>query len=326
MKTKTQKIYYLCPDFSPPSAGTRRLYRHVEHLNRFGFEAFIVHNKKGFVLSWHGHHVPVVWMEDKLRLNKDDIIVIPEGMSQVMRSTQDLPCARVAIVLNWAHIYPNLPRGENWSDYGICFGITPSPVIKDFLEWSMGLQVDLIANYVDTEKFTYKPEKKKRQIAYAARKDLSGEILRSIFEKNAERLKGYKWVLLEDLSEDEYAKTLVESKMFLGTSPQEGVPTAVLEAMAAGCIVVGYAGVGGSKNMIGTGEKQNCFLVENGDIPGLGRELERVIGGEEHGEGYAAIIKNAVETAGQFGDYEREGESLNAYFDAFPLKMPSATA
>ncbi|MBD3316862.1 MAG: glycosyltransferase [Chitinivibrionales bacterium] len=318
MDTKVPTILYLCPDFSPPSAGTRRLYRHVEHLRRAGFDAFIVHNRKGFMLSWHGHHVPIVWMEDKLTLNKDDIIVIPEGMSGIMRSTRHLPCNRVVIVLNWAHIYRNLPSREDWSDYGIRYGITPSPVIKAFLEWSMDLQIGLIANYVDTRKFLYQPEKKKRQIAYSSRKDPSGEILRSIFEKKPGMLKGYEWVLLEDLTEDGYAQILAESKIFLGTSLQEGVPTAALEAMAAGCIVVGYAGVGGSKDMIGTGEKQNCFLVENGDIPGLGRKLEQVVRDDEYEEGYARIIKNALETASRYGNYQREGDSLEAYFRAFP--------
>lgn len=319
-----QRIFYLCPDFSPPSAGTRRLYRHVEHLNRCGFEAFIVHNKRGFVLKWLGHRVPVVWMEDQLKLQGGDVLVIPEGMCQIMANTKDLLCRRIAIALNWAHIYRNLPKGKNWKDYGISRVITASPVIKRFLEWSMEVQVDLIANYVDTTKFCYESQQKKRQIAYNARKDISGEILRSIFERKSNRVGKYKWVLLENLNEDEYARVLVESEIFLATSPQEGIPTSVLEAMAAGCVVIGYAGVGGNDNMIGSGDGQNCFLVENGDIPAFGSLLEEVLRDAGTGDGHKRIIGNARATAARFGDYHGEGESLKAYFQKLSSTPVSA--
>lgn len=148
-------IFYFCPDFSSPSGGTKRLYRHVAHLNRMGFKAFIVHNKRGFVLTWHGYKVPVLWLEDRLSFQDDDILVFPEGMVSFMKQTRNFNCTRIAIALNWAYVYPSLPKGEDWKDYGINQAITPSRVIKDFLEWSMGLGVTLIDNYVDTKRYLY---------------------------------------------------------------------------------------------------------------------------------------------------------------------------
>ena len=310
-----RRIFYFCPDFPLPSAGTKRLYRHVCHLNRLGFDAYIVHQKKPFILSWHGYEAPVIWVEDNPTFLNEDILVFPEAMTNMMNMTKDFPCRRIVIVLNWAYIHTNLPKGENWKDYHIKRAITPSPFIKDFVEWSMGLDVTLIDNFVDHQRYYYDLVQKKMKISYMARKDLSGEILHSIFLKKESVLQNYEWVHLKDLDEEKYSRHILESKIFLATSPQEGMPTSVLEAMASGCIVIGFSGVGGNDYMIDKGESQNCFMVENGNFPLLGKKLEKIIHKLGKNENrFDSIINNAVKTAQQFKDYEKEGESLKRYF------------
>ena len=308
-------IYYFCPDFPLPSAGTKRLYRHVHHLNQAGFKAFIVHQKQGFSLSWHGIRVPVLWMENLPHLAKDSVLVFPEVMTSLMQQTRDLPMPRIVIALNWALIYRNLPAGTNWKDFGISMAITPSPFVKRFIEWTMGLDVTLIENYVDTTRYAYQPEKKANNVAYISRKDLSGEILRSVFERKQGSLHHYHWVRLGDLNEEDYASQLVHSRVFLATSQEEGMPTSVLEAMASGCIVIGYSGLGGSDFMRSDGPEQNCILIENGDYLALGRCLERVadtLRTQDHP--YDLLIGNALQTANAFRSRERELESLRRFF------------
>jgi len=308
-------IYYFCPDFSPPSAGTRRLYRHVFHLNQLGLKAAIVHQKRGFALTWHGYKVPVIWLEDQPTIDKEDVLVFPEGMVGLMKETRRFPCTRLAVVLNWAYVYINLPKGENWKDYGITQAITPSPFIKDFLEWSMELKVTLIGNYVDTTTYHYDPSLKMPKICYMARKDLSGEILNAVFMRKASSAGKYQWVCLKDLDEETYGQHVLESRIFLATSTQEGMPTSILEAMAAGCLVLGFSGMGGNDYMIGDGEKQNCFLVENGNYPALGKLLERITDGwQMDSHRYDPIIIKGIETARQFQNLDKEGESLKQFF------------
>jgi glycosyltransferase involved in cell wall biosynthesis len=309
------KICYFCPDFSPPSAGTKRLYRHVRHLNLLGYDARVVHQKKGFILNWHEYRVPVLWIEDQPGFEKDDILVFPEGMSALMKETRHFPCIRIAIALNWAYVYSNLPKGENWCDYGINHVITPSPVIKDFLEWSLGVNVTLIANYVDLHKFIYRPERKLPKIAYMSRKDLSGEILRTIFERKAGPHHKFQWARLHDLTENQYAAELTSSALFLATSPQEGMPTSVLEAMAAGCLILGYSGVGGNDYLVGEGHHQNCILIENGNYPALGKKLEDTLMIlQNNPDAFQRLITNGIETAQRFQDPEEEANSLDAFY------------
>lgn len=312
-----KKIYYFCPDFSPPSGGTKRLYRHVFHLNRHGFKAFIVHYKKGFKLTWHGFDVPVLWLEDNLNFKDEEVLVFPESMPSLMKQTKDFNCKRLVIALNWAYIFNSLPGEDNWNDYGVSMAITPSLVIKDFIQNSMSVDVTLIDSYINGEKFTYNPAVKKNKIVYLTRKDKTGETLRLIFKRKDNSLDTWEWTPLTDMNEDEYAVHLREAKIFLATSLQEGIPTSILEAMSSGCVVVGFPGVGGNDYMVGDGDKQNCIAVENGNLPELAKNLRQVLSEwDKNNHIRELIIKNGIQTAGQFHDLDKEGNCLKEYFQA----------
>jgi Glycosyltransferase len=53
------------------------------------------------------------------------------------------------------------------------------------------------------------------------------------------------WVEIRNMTPDEVAKTLASCHIFLSTGFPEGCPLPPLEAMASGCLVVGFTGYGG---------------------------------------------------------------------------------
>jgi hypothetical protein len=282
-----------------------------------GVPAWIVHTASGFVLTWHGFNVPVISLLDNPSFTSNDVFVFPEGSIQFMINSRDWGIPRVVIPLNWSYIYLEMPEGRDWRDYGITHVMTPSPVIKDFVEWAMELPVTLIDDYIDTDRFTYQPPRKINKIAYMPRKSDVGDTLIRILGKRQSPAGTYLVVRLLDLNEDEYATQLIESRIYLAVTSREGANISVLEAMSAGCLVIGFAGVGGNAFMVGEGAQQNCFLVENEDLLTLGKTLERVVAElETHPAAFDSIIRNGIATASRFGDMNREALSLKNYFES----------
>lgn len=311
------RILYFCPDYPRPSGGTRCLYRHVFQLNRLGFDAYIVHAKRGFKLTWHGYNVPILWLEEEFRISQDDVLVISEGMPQIARQTQGVGCRRVLLPLSWAYIYPCLPPDEDWNSYGIVNVLTPSRAIKRFVQWSMGLEATVIEEFIDTARYHYSPSRKQDKIAYIARKSKHGDTLAMVCRRKRNSFHAYQWVRMRDLSEQQYAEELTAARIYIATAPQEGSNVSALEAMSAGCIVVGFAGVGGRDYMCASGEEQNCVLVENEDLGALGIVLEGVVRQiAADPRSFDRIIANAVATAARYGDFEKEGQGLKRYFES----------
>lgn len=311
------RIFYFCPDFPQPSGGVKTLYRHVQRLLESGFDAAMVHQRRDFKLSWHGYDVPVLWLEDRPHFQNDDVWVIPEVMLDFVKQTVRFGGTRVLFALSWLPSYSRLGPGQRWQDFGITRALVKSPHVARFLEWSMDLSVTRIPEFVDPARYYHAPGQKELAVAYMTRKDASGEWLRPVLGRKGAPFTRFTWVPLRNLDDDGYANHMRRASVYLPTTLQEGMHVSVLEAMACGSLVVGYAGVGGRDYMVGAGEGQNCILVENGDLLALGQTLETVLpqlhADREH---FASIVGNGLKTAQQFQDAEAERQALQTFFES----------
>jgi len=313
-----QRIFYFCPDFPQPSGGIKTLYRHVYRLRQLGFAAALVHQKQGFTLDWHGFDVPVLWLEERPQFSRADLLVFPEVMTDFIRQTQHFDGTRVVIALSWLPSYSRLQPGERWQDLGITHVLTKSPVIARLLEWSMTIPVTQIPEFVDPARYCFDPRQKRPLVTYMTRKDRSGEWLRGVLTRRGEPFSAFAWTALRNMDEATYARHLREAAVYLPTTVQEGMHVSVLEAMACGCLVVGYAGVGGETYMMGDGAEQNCILVPNGDLLALGQTLADVLchlhADPQH---YTAIRERGMATARRYQDAAAEAQALQAFFGQF---------
>jgi hypothetical protein len=309
-------IFYFCPDFPQPSGGVKALYRHVSILREAGFDATLVHQKRGFVTRWHGYTVPVIWLEDRPQFGADDVLVFPEIMADFVRQTQHFGGRRVVIALSWALAYSRLQPGERWADLGVAQIITRSPTIQRHLAWSMETDATLIPPFIDPARYAPPNRAKLDQIAYTTRKDRTGEWLQATLTQRDTAV-GHSWLALRNMNEATYAHHLQQSALYLPTTLQEGLHASVLEAMACGCLVVGFSGVGGGDFMVGAGPKQNCVLVENGNLAALGLALEETLAARAADpQVHGAIIEQARATVAPFQDPAPEREALCAFFGA----------
>jgi glycosyltransferase involved in cell wall biosynthesis len=110
---------------------------------------------------------------------------------------------------------------------------------------------------------------KKLQIAHMSRK--CPEDIHQVVElaRQHPALAKFSFIDIQQLSLQEVAKIMRESLIFLSTSFREGFGLPPAEAMACGCLVVGYHGQGGKEFM----NPECCFPIEQGDVQGFVRKV-----------------------------------------------------
>ena len=72
-------LYYFCYENKSPTGGNKICYRHVELLNRLGVDAAILHPHSSFRYPQLAHQPPIVGL-DTIRLDADDVLVLPEDL------------------------------------------------------------------------------------------------------------------------------------------------------------------------------------------------------------------------------------------------------
>jgi glycosyltransferase involved in cell wall biosynthesis len=318
------RIFFITPDINVPSGGIKQLYRQVDILNINGFQAFILHKKKGFRCSWFKNETKVKYhfqsingIDDFLRkdnkkfnilktigsfknevvkllkfnnlkndlknkykykdvvFDKEDIIVFPEVYGKAIDKF---------FLENQKVIYN---QNCYYTFWGCDFVETSSPYLNRNIKAVMVASVDAInyLNYgfpnvplyrvkygIDEKVFAYY-EGKKKQIAVMPRK-LSEDVVQVLNLLNFRKiLNGWTFKIIDKMDENQVANALKESTFFLSFNHREGFGMPPAEAMACGCIVIGYTGRGGSEFF----KDDFCYSIEDRDVVSFAKTLEKVI-------------------------------------------------
>jgi hypothetical protein len=314
----TRRIFYECRDVSKPSGGIRRLYRHVEILTAHGIPACILHHARGFRISWFETQAPVAYWDRRFAFSPGDILVIPEGHTDVIIATAGAAYERVAIALNWANIYRRLAIGTDWRDYGIRHVIAGSQCERDFLLRSMGLDSVVLASGTDLDLFRDRGGKR-LQIAYMPRKNADMfHMIACIFRSRFPQWAHVSFVPIDAVSHHDVARVMAESALFLATSFPEGLARPPIEAMASGCIVVGFAGRGSLEYMQ---HGESCYRADDGDALSAAEYLDLALQALTGGQA-AAMKAAARETAARYS-LEREEQRVLEYWQRFLAEHPA---
>ena len=122
------------------------------------------------------------------------------------------------------------------------------------------------------------------------------------------------FIEMKGLTEHDYAAVLRESEIYLTTSEFEGINISVLEAMACGCICIGFDGIGGKDYIIGEGEYQNFIQVEPMNFIELSRQLYDLLTKIDSKDSFVDKIReNDLRTARKFGN-DCEAESVLSFW------------
>lgn len=301
------KIYILATDDNTPSGGRRVIYTLVDLLCNLGYEAYALHQTKDFRYTWFPNDTPVCWTQEiqkrkykprtairriQLSINqlydrltskaaplvticKEDLIVIPEN--RVTHITNIFPENQKVILNQNPYIFLRQTgplRFEKAISHPSIIGWwTVSKLIDDILlKLNVTQPICRIPNIIDPALYELSKEKK-RQIAYMPRR-LNGDaeaVIRLLQTRGC--CKDWQIVPIDNCSPTEVSRILQESLIFLSFSHREGFGLPPAEAMACGCIVIGYTGNAGNEFMT----PDLCFPIDDGDLLSFAQTVEHAI-------------------------------------------------
>jgi len=132
------------------------------------------------------------------------------------------------------------------------------------------------------------------------------DFIRNLFNRIYKQDKHIPWVCIDNVNESKVAEIMSESAIFLSTSVYEGLGLPPIEAMACGCIVVGFHGDGGLEYAT----NDNGFWCEGGNIIECARTLKHVVSLIDREDGIIDKIRGqATKRAGEY-TFDRQGKEL----------------
>jgi glycosyltransferase involved in cell wall biosynthesis len=253
------------------------MYRHVDALNANGIPAVILHHDIGFRCTWFANQTAVAYPPDAWPPKPQDVLLIPElFIWQFVGQAPDTP--KVIFNQNSYQTFRGQSVVHQLSPYGMpdCIGsIVVSEDSRQYLEFAFpGHRVFRIHNSIDPSVF-FPPAggRKNRLIALMPRKSShdAAQVLNLL--RGRGNLRGFDFAVIQGKSEAETAQSLRDSMIFLSFSTQEGCPMPPLEAMACGCLTIGYDGRGGKEYF----DARHAIVVEQQDVIGFTATVEQTI-------------------------------------------------
>lgn len=300
------RYLFLCPDRKSASGGIAVIYDIVRLLNREGYEAIVVHESSGAGYPDYSDPVPgcftphvrrvrwryagprdklkriksdiAAWRNRKtlepLKLRSDDVIIVPEFMmAEALEAFEGRPIA--VLVQNPFAVMRSYQRarhrGLDPAQQAVAwFGM--SEVCQTHLETLVTGKLYYSPVSMKPHEFDYRDEKDPL-ITYMPRKrPWEAEILHDALQRRG-KIGGYRLEAIDNLPRVQVAEVMARSRIFISLMKDESLGFPAAEAMASGCIVVGFDGLGGAEFF----DTSTGVPVVEGDIAGLVAAVERTV-------------------------------------------------
>ncbi len=219
------------------------------------------------------------WLQSLPRLpvwhpEPQDVLVVPEFMyPEAVAAFEGMPCI-LAVQDVFGLMYANL-RSRRWQ------GVQPEEFRAIFSTSQACANAVRAVFNVPGGAFslpachaglTYNPDKK-LQIAFMPRKRREeSKILATLIDRHP-ALVGIPLVAIDQLPDETAHRLIRESLLFLSLSRREGFGLPPAEAMATGCLVIGYTGVGGEEYFT----SETGFPIPDGDIVAFVNQIADVV-------------------------------------------------
>lgn len=186
-------------------------------------------------------------------LREGDLFLISEGWPNMMAPALAAKARVLVYAQSWIYINTALPEGAAWNRLPVSFLAVSHPVARFLEDMGHGTPRGIIRPMIDPARFRpgyppgYPAGGKTVRIGWMSRKNkaLAEQIMRITGGMDMGGKTRVEWVEIRNMTPGEVAETLASCHIFLSTGFPEGCPLPPLEAMASGCLVVGFTGYGG---------------------------------------------------------------------------------
>ena len=280
------------PDISRAVGGVKQMHRLAECISRAGREATLIQEDASFHPGWFDSNVSTISFKDWLSLRNNgslnpsrDVVIVPETyIGGVFEYADKLPI--VLFNQNGAYSFgadhgryfkPNSVI-RRYRDPRILHVFCVSQADRSLLVDGFKLNsedVTLIRNGIEVD--TFRPNGSKvPRIALMPRKNpMDVAVVQALLHQQSWM---DRWELVPIISQPHkvVVDTLQRSLLFLSFGHPEGFGLPVAEAMACGCAVVGYSGLGGRELFQIGGRYRTVEEVAVGDWLGFVQAAERI--------------------------------------------------
>jgi len=148
IENKLNKLMFYLPSVPQASGGIGVVYSHVKRLTDLGYDTMIIHDNKDYVKpTWLGEEYcnlkHVALDKSKMTVNFDDLLVYPEGFSNIMEQTKNLPCIKVVLCQSYLYVLQSLMPGISWANFGIRNVVVVQKPLQEYLEKVFKNQFDI---------------------------------------------------------------------------------------------------------------------------------------------------------------------------------------
>jgi hypothetical protein len=246
LREKQARIYFLVQDTKGNAkASVRLIYQMAKTLKDNGFNPIILHEKSDYagVVAWMDEEymsLPHRAIEGQnLEISPEDFLVIPEVFGFVMDQVKQLPCAKIVLTQQYAHMLETLQPGQTWNQFGFLKCITTSSKQKEYIERVMRqVSFDIIDPLI-SEEFTPKSTPAMPIIGVHTKEQSDAiNLIKTFYLKFPQ----YRWFTFRDLrglSEKEFANSLRDCFLSVWIDDHSGFGTFPLESMKSNVPVIG---------------------------------------------------------------------------------------
>jgi hypothetical protein len=263
------KSFYMT--YTNPVGGIKVTYQHCLALIKLGYDVELVRMGQ-YEGNFFNYDLQTTYYKKIISKIKDeDVIVTTEfspydafifGCVRKVIFVQNTPCID--------HKRLPIDREKSYIDMGFEKILTCSDYLSDYLSNTMSINSYSVPNAIDLNVFL--PDETKRQ---------KNRIL-AMSRKNPQDLKKIEKLLYKDdfdlvvvsgLSESELVEEYQKADIFIPLGYPEGFSLPPLEAMACGCVVVGFTGGGANEFMI---HEKTALVSIDGDCESVVSNLYRL--------------------------------------------------